>query len=129
MITKNLGRKIGSFLIAIFIWIAIYSSQHDVRLGARTATAVRTFPNHPITVLKIATDSYGYRIVPSNVDVTLKGPAKLLNSLTEKDIEVYINLTDVVDVVKVKKKVLIFTPEGINIVDVNPPFVTVERVE
>ncbi|MGC8743638.1 MAG: CdaR family protein [Verrucomicrobiia bacterium] len=129
IVTKNLARKIISFLIAVFIWFAIYSLQHDVRLSRNHNLVTKTFHNHPITVMKAALDSHGYRVNPSEVEVILRGPANILNSLTEKDIEVYINLTDVVDVVRLRKKVLIFVPEGVTVVNVNPPFVTVEKAD
>jgi len=79
--------------------------------------------------MKTALDSHGYSVTPSEVEVIIRGPANILNSLTEKDIEVYINLTDVVDVVRLRKKVLIFVPEGVTVVNVNPPFVTVEKAD
>lgn len=128
LIIKNFWQKLVALLLASLIWFTIYSVQHDVQFGRFSAhQQIRTFYRHPITVMKTAADTYGYRVMPSEVDVTLKGPAELINSLTEKDIEVYINLTDVVDAERLKKKVLVFPPEGVVVVEIKPQFVIIER--
>jgi hypothetical protein len=53
--------------------------------------------------MKTATDPRSYKITPSEVDVTVRGMPDILNSLNEKDIEVYVNLTDILEVKNLRR--------------------------
>ncbi|MCX7872685.1 MAG: CdaR family protein [Verrucomicrobiae bacterium] len=128
-LTKNLSLKVISLLLAIMIWFAIYAFQHDIRFGKSLMEQTRSFPNHPITVMKTAADVNSYRVVPSDVDVVLRGPPQIMESLTEHDIEVYINLTDVVDAEKIEKKVIVIPPENVKVVDIKPSVVRIEKIK
>ncbi len=127
IITKNFWQKLGALVLAVLIWFTIYSIQHDVRFRKSLMPQTRTFVNHPITVMKTATDPRSYKITPSEVDVTVRGMPDILNSLNEKDIEVYVNLTDILEAEKLKKKVIVSPPDGITVLNVEPRYVTIEK--
>jgi hypothetical protein len=127
--TKNPGLKLISLVLATAVWFTIYAFQHDIRWGKSLMEQTRVFERHPITVMKNAADSHAYRFIPSEVDVVLRGPSQVINSITERDIEVYINLTDVVDAEKLVKKVIVIPPEDIKVVEVRPPVVRIEKIK
>lgn len=118
-----------SLLLAIMIWFAIYAFQHDIRLGKSLMEQTRVFQNHPITVMKTAADVHSYRVIPSEVDVVLRGPPQIIKSITDYDIEVYINMTDVVDAERLEKKVIVIPPADVKVVEVKPPIVRIEKVK
>lgn len=128
-LTKNLGLKIISLLLAVMIWFAIYAFQHDIRFGRSFMEQTRIFEKHPITVMKNAADSHSYKFIPSEVDVVLRGPPHVIKSINEQDIEVYINLTDVVDAEQLVKKVIVIPPEDVKVVEIKPPVVRIEKIK
>lgn len=121
--------KLISLLLAILTWFTIYAIQHNIRLGRPGVTVTKTLEKLPITVMKTAADIRAWRVIPSEVDIVVKGPPEAINSLTYKDVEVYINLTDVVEAQGLVKKVLVLVPPNVNIVEVKPPEVKIEPVK
>jgi len=129
IMTKYFWQKLGALVLAILIWFTIYSIQHDVRFSKSFTPQTRTFVNHPIAVMKTATDTRSYKIIPDEVNVTVRGTPDIINSMTEKDIEVYVNLTDILESEKFKKKVIVSPPEGVTVLNVEPRYVTIEKID
>lgn len=130
LILNNFWWKFISLVLASMIWFTIFAMQRNLRIGQPDPAnaMVRTFVKHPITVMRTAADVRSFRVVPSEVDVTVSGPAAIVQSLTDREVEVYINLTDVLDAEGLIKKVQIFTPQSVNVIEVRPPDVRIERV-
>ena len=127
LIFNNFWLKLFSFVLATMIWFTI--KIQDTRTERDNVVAVtREFTRHPITVMKSAADQRGFRVVPSMVDVVVSGRAELIQSLEEKNVEIYINLTDTHDIEGLNKPVQAFAPPGVTVIRVNPPTVQIERV-
>jgi hypothetical protein len=109
----NLGLKCFSLLLAALIW----------------STSQRNFGPLPITVMTEAADLRAFRVVPSEVTVTVAGRPEALQSLSSRDIQVFVNLVDVVDTAGLIKKIDVFPPTGITVLKVNPPVVQVESAK
>lgn len=130
LILNNFWWKFFSLVLASMIWFTIYAMQRNLRIGQLDPAneMVRIFAKHPITVMRTAADVRSFRVVPSEVDVTVSGPPAIIQSLAERDVEVYINLTDVLDAEGLIKRVQIFTPQNVKTVEVHPADVRIERV-
>ena len=118
---ENTGLKLFSLLLAVLIWLTIrFSFDHGINR--------RDFGRLPVTVMKDAADTQTVRLIPSEVTVTVSGPPSVLDSLTSKDIQVFVNLTGLPIVSAWAQKVEVFTANRANVVGVDPPAVRVERI-
>lgn len=119
-ILQNFWLKLFSLVLATMIWFAIFGAQNNLRpdrtaLGAVTRKVERV----PITVMKSAADLRAFRVEPSQIDVTVRGPIAEVQALTARQLEVFINLTDVHDTAGLSKKILVHAPAGIAVVEVS----------
>jgi hypothetical protein len=130
LIEENLGLKAFSLLLAALIWFTIrFGLHHDVSLTASRLKDQRIFGPLPITVMTEAADLRSFRVVPSEVTVTVTGNPEMLQRLTSREIQVFVNLVDAQDTPGMLKKIDVFPPFGISVRKVNPPVVQVERVK
>lgn len=115
-ILQNFWLKLFSLLLATMIWFAINGAQ-----GNRPAIGVltRKIEHVPITVMKSAADLRPFRVEPSHIDVTVRGPIAEVQALTARQLEVFINLTDMHDLAGQNKKILVHSPAGIAVVAVS----------
>ena len=131
-VLKNFGWKVISLLLAALIWYNIHSSHpNEIQLSHNPVSsgAIREFPSLPITVLTDAADLHGYLVRPNFVKVIVTGNLALLKNLTAKDIQVFVNLTDLTESSETMQKINVFPPGGVTLVGVTPPFVRVERIK
>lgn len=119
-ILQNFWLKLFSLVLATMIWFAIYGAQNNLR-GDRPVlgTVTRKIAQVPITVMKSAADLRAFRVEPSQIEVTVRGPIAEVQALTARQLEVFINLTDVHDTAGLTKKILVHTPPGIAVVEVS----------
>jgi YbbR domain-containing protein len=127
-ILHNFWLKLLSLVLAIMTWFTIFAIQRNVRLNETGGTGTRTFNNHLITVMKSAADVHGFRVVPNAVNVTVTGANRILSTLSPKDVDVFINLTDAELTEGLTRKVQVFLPDGVDLVNVTPPFVRIVRL-
>jgi hypothetical protein len=127
-ILHNFWLKLLSLGLATLTWFTIMAVQRNIRLGQAGTALSRTLSRQRIIVLKSATDMREFRILPAEVNVTVSAHAGSLQKLTEKDLQVYVNLTEVPDVEVLTKKVQVYVPEGVSLAEVNPPVVRIERI-
>ena len=129
-ILNNALWKVVSVISAVLIWFAIHSNIQDSFKSPEnriltTSTVSRTLP---VTVITTATDMRGFTITPTNVTVTVRAEASVLNNLKVSDVTAFVNLTDVKDEKAFQKRVNVHTPTNVTVVSVVPEEVTVERV-
>ena len=82
-ILNNALWKVVSVIAAVLIWFAIHSNIQDSFKSPEnriltTSTVSRTLP---VTVITTATDMRGFTITPTNVTVTVRAEAPVLNNL------------------------------------------------
>ncbi len=119
-ILQNFWLKFFSLILATMIWFAIFGAQNNLRPDRPGHGFVTHKIEHvPITVMKSAADLRAFRVEPSHIDVTVRGPIGEVQALTARQLEVFINLTDVNDVAGLNKKILVHAPAGIAVVEVS----------
>ena len=119
-ILQNFWLKLFSLVLATMIWFAIYGAQNNLRPGQTAlGTVTQKFEKVPITVMQSAADFRAFRVEPSQIDVTVRGPIAEVQALTVRQLEVFINLTDVHDTAGLNKKILVHAPAGIGVVKVS----------
>jgi len=119
-ILQNFWLKLFSLVLATMIWFAIFGAQSNLRPSQPAlGTVTRKIERVPITVMKSATDLRAFRVEPGQIDVTVRGPIAEVQALTARQLEVFINLTDVHDTAGLTKKILVHTPPRITVVEVS----------
>lgn len=130
LIKENLGLKCFSLLLAALVWFTIrFGLHYHVSLTTNNPVDQRIFGPLPITVMTEAADLHSFRVVPSQVTVTVAGNPEALQSLAGREIQVFVNLVDMEDIGGMIKKIDVFPPAGITVRKVNPPVVQVERLK
>ena len=119
-ILQNFWLKLFSLVLATMIWFAIFGAQNNLRVDRPVLGTVKhKFEHVPITVMKSAADLRAFRVEPSEIEVTVRGTIAEVQALTARQLEVFINLTDVHDTAGLTKKILVHAPAGITVVDVS----------
>ena len=119
-ILQNFWLKLFSLVLATMIWFAIAGAKLNLRPDqSGLGTLTRKIDSVPITVMQSASDFRAFRVDPSHIDVTVRGPIAEVQALTRRQFEVFINLSDVNDSVGLTKKILVHTPAGITLVQVS----------
>jgi YbbR domain-containing protein len=133
LILNNLSWKVTSVVMAILIWLTIYSNQNGLKFmevfkwrDLHAAESVRR--SLPVTVITTATDMRRFTITPKEVEVTVRGESATLNKLKMSDLAAFVNLTDVNDDMVFQKRVNLYAPSNVVPISVVPQQVTVERV-
>jgi hypothetical protein len=121
-ITHNLGWKTTSLVLATLVWLTLRSGIPS-QLKPEDQ---RTFYRLPITVMTTATDDRVFRVEPATVDVTVAGETGLLAGLHPGDIQVFVNLTSVVDAKGQRRRIQVHTPVGASLIRSVPEEVFVE---
>ncbi len=120
-ILQNFWLKLASLVLATMIWFAIAGAQMNLRPDRPApGTVTRKLEGVPITVMKSAADLRAFRVEPSVVEITVSGPLAQVQALTPMQVEVFINLTDMSDVVGPTKKILVHLPADIALLGVVP---------
>ncbi len=128
--THNLGWKLLSLGLATLIWFAIRFGIHQDGgvAGMAQTRDTKDFVRLPIKVLTAASDHRNFKVEPSDVNVRVSGEITQIRELKTSSIEVLVSLVDVRDESRFKKSIQVLAPPGINILRIDPPDVTVERV-
>jgi YbbR domain-containing protein len=121
LISHNLGLKLISLLLAILLWFTI-------RFGLDRGAHQRELGPLPVIVMRDPLDSHGYSLKPPTVMVSVSGPRRVIEGLTGKEIQVFINLTGVQPNPPFTKRVEVFTPNPITMLRVEPAAVRVEGI-
>jgi len=121
--TKDLRWKLLSLLLAAVIWGAVdnitQSKSGAVENPLRPWEA-RTFTETPVLVVSAAADVREFKVQPETVAVTVKGPPDVMATLTVKEIEAHVDLTDIESARSLRKRVAVSTPPGVVLVRVEP---------
>jgi YbbR domain-containing protein len=122
LISRNLGIKCVALILATLVWLMLDSGIE----GRLRPSITRTFPRLQITVMSSAADDRVFRVEPNRAEVTLSGPADLVQGLRPSDIEAYVNLTTVLEAKALRKRLQVYTPPGVTVGRVTPAEVVVQ---
>ena len=124
---KDLWLKLFSLGLAILTWFTVwFAIQKELSPAtALSATKEKTFVNLPVAVLSSAGDVHTFRVEPKEVQVTVQGDSRILNSLRSKDIRVMVDLTGIEPIGGVRKRIEVSTPPAVTHVRIIPEEVLV----
>jgi YbbR domain-containing protein len=125
-ITKDLGWKIFSLLLAVVIWLTIHKIYEEPRVAAASIVGDKvTYDNLPVLVVSTAADVRDFRVVPGVVSVTVSGPPDVMAVLQANQIRVVVDLTGIESARDLRRRVDVSAPSGVTLVNVDPPRVGV----
>src|SRR5437867_789657 len=119
--------KVFSLALAVLIWFTIHFASEK---GGSPVTPLtlptqqRTFAKLPVMVIFAAEDVRTFKVRPSEVEVTVRGEAKVVENLQGKDIRVMVDLTGI-DAAHLHKRIEVSPPAGVTLVRVMPQEVDV----
>ena len=128
---QNFWLKLFSLLLATLAWLTIrFELDHGVSLPPVPFNQPEqgTWNSLPITVITAAADTRVYRVKPSEARVTVSGPPEIIRDLTPKQIQVFVNLTEVQDATDLTEKIEVGLPHEVTLIRVVPAAVHVERM-
>jgi hypothetical protein len=119
-IVKDFGWKLLSLALAVAIWLTVKGFSSDN--GTLTE---RTFADLPAQIVSGTTDARPFRIAPEVVQVTVKALPDAIKALTEREIHVYVDVSNADPTRNFRKRVEVSAPTRITIVKVEPAEVEV----
>lgn len=127
LVLKDLGLKLFALALALLIWATVQFAIRKQITGVTPGGTqmLRTFSNLPVLVVSAAADVRTFRVNPARVDVTVRGERELIERLSEKEVRVTVDLSDIASARDLRKHVDIATPPGVAHVRVTPPDVDV----
>lgn len=126
-LTKDTGWKIFSLGLAIVIWLTVNSFRDDPTMTIHSLQnwKTRTFSGLPVGVFSLASDVRAFRVHPEFVEVTVEGRPELVDALTDREIHVRVDLSEIESAVDLRQRVEVSMPPGITLVQVVPSHVDV----
>jgi YbbR domain-containing protein len=120
LVFEDFWLKLFSLTLAVLIWLTVtFASQKEAR------TESRVFLNLPVTILAAAEDVHNFKISPREVEITVRGDARTLQSLQSKDIQAVVDLTGVPAAHDLRKRIDVSVPAGVTYLRVVPEEVQV----
>jgi hypothetical protein len=135
LILHNFWLKLTSLVVAALLWLVIDSTLEDGGGAARhldDVTTYREFPRRPVLVMTGMSDRRGYGAEPSEVSVTVRGPADVVERLQDSEIRVFVRVENP-DQLKggmtMISPVGVTAPPGTTVVNIRPDMVLVRPLE
>lgn len=127
IITKDVGWKVFSLVLATVIWFTVRPAGREApKPGNPLAASVpRTFTNLPVVIMSSAADVRAFRVNPDRVNVTVSGRSEVVAALTERDIRVTVDLTEIESARGLQARVVVAVPPGVTFIEANPAQVSV----
>jgi YbbR domain-containing protein len=123
-LTKDLGWKVFSLFLAVFVWLTVYKIREEPGIPA-TPGIEKIYGNLPVHLLSATADVRNYRVAPETVAVTVSGPPNAVAVLQADQIHAVANLTGIESSHNLRRQVEVSTPAGMTLVSVDPPEVGV----
>jgi hypothetical protein len=91
---NNFWWKVTALLLAIVVWLGFQPRDKHLNLfpDAYRPSYVRYILRHPVTIIKPATDMREFKVIPSEVDISLSGDEKILDALDGADIRASVDV-------------------------------------
>ena len=126
LFTKDLGWKIFSLFLATVLWLlANRILQESAAPLTPNSSSPVTYDKLPVLIVAAASDVHLYRFVPSTVSVTVNGSPDAIAVLQANQIRATVDLTDIGPGNELKRRVDVSVPQGITLINVDPPKVGV----
>ncbi|HZV36940.1 MAG TPA: CdaR family protein [Verrucomicrobiae bacterium] len=135
IVVNNFWWKLLSLLLAALTWLTIetalqreQSQKHSLKEAPLVNSSKRTFPAVPITLMTSTMNTNRFSITPATTTVDISGPEDELLKLQEKDIHVYIDLSDLSDEKQVRRPIRAEVPNNLKVDNLTPANATAERI-
>jgi hypothetical protein len=126
IVTKDLGWKVFSVALATVIWFTVKPVGREARpVNPLVGSVPRTFTNLPVVVMSSAADVRAFRVNPDTVSVKVSGSSDVVAALTERDIRVTVDLTEIESARGLQARVVVAAPPGVTFIKANPSQVDV----
>ena len=121
ILTKDLGWKLFSVILAVFIWVTV----HRILDGPKNAAtgvggSTVTYDNLQVSVVASSADVHLYRVLPGTVSVTVSGSPEVISVLQANQVSATVNLNELDPAKDLKRRVNVSVPPGITLVSVEP---------
>ncbi len=127
IVTKDAGWKIFSVALATVIWFTVRPvGREGTKPGNPLVVSVpRSFTNLPVVVMSSAADVRAFRVNPGMINVKVSGPSEVVAALTEHDIRVTVDLTEIESARGLQARVVVAVPPGVMFIEADPAQVSV----
>ncbi len=128
VVLKDIRLKLFSLMLAALAWFTVeFALRNSSPVPAISLAPMEqsTFFHLPVVIMSSAEDVRSMKVNPKEVDVTVRGEAKVLRKITSKDIRVIVDLTGSEAAHDLKKRIEVSTPAGVTHVRVDPEEVQV----
>ena len=127
IVTRDLGWKIFSVVLAVAIWLTVHAISGDAsrRVDPLSGMMTHAFDNVPVLVVSAAADVREFKVHPGVVQITIRGKPEAVSALDPRQVRVLVDLTGVEAALDLKKRVDVSTPPGITFVSAVPAEVDV----
>lgn len=128
VITHDIWWKIFSVALAVVIWVTVNpvsQSESHKTISLLGTSQVRVFTNMPVVVRSSAADVQAFSINPETVEVTIGGRSEFVEAVTEHDISVTVDLTDIESARALRKRIDVAVPPGVTFIKAFPSHVDV----
>lgn len=130
LLLNNLSRKLIALGFATLLYLVVRASiEADFRpfgLGGNVQTRLLTAV--PVSIVTGVEDPRNFKITPKEVAVIVRSRSDLLRNLTAADLNVFVDLTGVQEATGLKKKLRVYAPSGVELVQVQPSLVEVNSL-
>ena len=122
IITRDIGWKLFSLLLAGIIWYPIWRSlegggtETSRSPFASTEMQSQLFTNMNVTVMSASADVHEFSVKPDTVNVKISGSPEDMSALRRNDIRAIVDLTDIEEKRDQRRSVNVLVPLGIKVV-------------
>lgn len=88
LLFDHIWLKLFSLVLALLIWVAVRGT-----LSKGENDTVKKFRRVPVMLLTDAAEHRALQVDPTIVDVTVRGPAGDVESMTERDVQAFVRVT------------------------------------
>ena len=130
-IVNNFWWKLLSLLLAALTWLTIrtaFERDQSLQDSPVVSSSKRSFPALPVTLLTSPANLNRYRVDPSTVSVEVNGTETELKKLVEKDIHLYVDISDIGDEKQVRRKIETQAPRDLKVTSLSYTYANVERI-
>lgn len=122
LVVRDFWLKLFSLGLAGLLWFTVnmMSNKNPVSSLALGPLQVKTFYSLPVTIMSSAADVHSFRVQPKEINVTVQGDRKIIDSLQAHDIRAIVDLSGIEAAPFLLKRVEVSTPAGVTHVGVNP---------
>ena len=124
LILQDFWLKLFSLVLAILIWFTVsFALRRDISLASlagRQSEKPLTFSNIPVLVQAAAADLREFKVNPTEVTVTVRGPQRIIEKMKPDQVRAVVDLTGIESARGLHKRIEVSTPPDVTIIEISP---------